>query len=117
MPDDLDAIWKALADATRREILRLLRAGPLPTTDIVNAIPRLSRFGVMKHISVLREAGLLTVRKDGTRRLNALNVVPIRLVYEDLVDGYQDVWASQLTRLKRDLESLPSDDKEKDDAD
>jgi DNA-binding transcriptional ArsR family regulator len=55
MPDDdLDGVWKALSDNTRRSILDLLRQGPRTTTDIVEAFPHLSRFGVMKHI---REAG------------------------------------------------------------
>lgn len=105
VPGDLDAIWKALSAGTRRQILKLLRHGPLATTDIVQAIPDLTRFGVMKHISVLREAGLIKVRKEGTRRLNTLNVIPIRQVYDELVQGYQDVWAGQLTGLKRELET------------
>ncbi|MCH9648438.1 MAG: helix-turn-helix domain-containing protein [Deltaproteobacteria bacterium] len=105
MPSELDAIWKALSDKTRREILKLLRERPLGTTKIAEAIPHLTRFGVMKHIGVLREAGLIKVRKDGTRRLNTLNVVPIRQVYDELVHGYQDIWAGQLTGLKRELES------------
>lgn len=102
---DLDIIWKALSDKTRREILKLLRERPLGTTEIVEGIPHLTRFGVMKHIGVLRQAGLIKVRKDGTRRLNTLNVVPIRQVYDELVHGYQDVWAGQLTGLKRELEA------------
>ncbi|MEM7480276.1 MAG: metalloregulator ArsR/SmtB family transcription factor [Acidobacteriota bacterium] len=106
--DDLQPIWKALADPTRRCVLKLLRGGPLATTEIVSALPHLSRFGVMKHMAVLREAGLITVRRDGSRRLNSLNVVPIRRIYEDLVDDYQDLWASRLTDLKKDLERHPA---------
>ncbi len=109
MPDDLDTIWKALSDKTRRQILKLLRERPLGTTEIVRAIPHLTRFGVMKHIGVLREVGLVRVRKDGTHRLNTLNVIPIRQVYDELVHGYQDIWAGQLTELKRELESSASD--------
>ena len=108
MPDDLDRIWKALSDKTRREILKLLREKPLGTTEVVEAIPHLSRFGVMKHIGVLRDAGLIKVRKDGARRLNTLNVIPIRRVYDELVHGYQDVWAGKLTELKRELEAKVS---------
>lgn len=104
MAADIEPIWKALADATRRRILILLRWGPLTTTEIVERIPELSRFGVMKHISVLREAGLITVRKSGARRLNSLNVVPIRRIYEELVGDFEDVWAAHLTGLKRELE-------------
>jgi DNA-binding transcriptional ArsR family regulator len=62
MPDDLDAVWKALSDPTRRAILDLLRQGPLTTSDIVEAFPQLSRFGVMKHMEVLREASLIDSR-------------------------------------------------------
>ncbi|MCG8457808.1 MAG: metalloregulator ArsR/SmtB family transcription factor [Holophagales bacterium] len=105
MDDELEPVWKALADRTRRQILSLLRRGPLPTNEIVTALPHLSRFGIMKHLSVLRDAGLVTARKEGTRRLNSLNVVPIRRVYEELVDEYQDLWATRLLRLGRELES------------
>lgn len=105
MSAELDTIWKALSDKTRRQILKLLRERPLATTEIVDATSHLTRFGVMKHIGVLRKAGLIKVRKDGIRRLNTLNVVPIRQVYDELVHGYQDCWAEQLTALKRDLES------------
>ncbi len=104
MSDPLDRIWKALADKTRRRILKLLRERPLGTTEIVEAIPQLSRFGVMKHLGVLRNAGLVKVREDGPRRVNTLNVVPIREIYDELVSGYEDVWAGQLTDLKRELE-------------
>ena len=109
MTDDLDQIWKALSDKTRRRILKFLRERPLSTTEIVEAVPQMSRFGVMKHLGVLRDAGLVKVRKDGKRRLNTLNVVPIRQVYDELVDGYQDVWAGRLTGLKRELEERASD--------
>ncbi len=111
MADDREAVWKALADSTRRRILSLLREGPLTTTEIVTALPHLSRFGVMKHMSVLRDVGLITVRKQGPRRLNSLNVVPIRQIYEELVDDYQDLWARRLTGLKRELESQSKDTK------
>ena len=101
--NDTQPVWQALAQPTRRGILTLLRRGPVTTTEIVTAFPGLSRFGVMKHVSVLRDAGLITVRKEGPRRLNSLNVVPIRQVYEELVSDYQDIWAGRLTGLKREL--------------
>src|SRR5215813_9860309 len=59
MPDELNGVWKALADSTRRAILDLLRQGSRTTTEIVEAFPHLTRFGVLKHIDVLREAGLI----------------------------------------------------------
>ena len=75
MPDDLDPVWKALSDPTRRAILDLLRQGPRRTTEIVGAFPHLSRFGVMKHMDVLREASLINTREEGRQRVNSLNAV------------------------------------------
>jgi len=104
-PDDLDVIWKALADRTRREILDYLRDGPRTTSEIVQQFPQLTRFGVMKHIDVLREAGLILTREEGRRRVNSINAVPLRRIYERWVSRYEDVWASQLLGLKDSLES------------
>lgn len=104
MDDETNAIWKALSDPTRREILDLLREGPRTTTEIVERFPELTRFGVMKHIDVLREAGLVITREDGRRRVNSLNAVPIRMIYERWVSKYADLWATQLVALKRSLE-------------
>ena len=104
MSDDLDRVWKALADPTRRAILDLLRRKSHTTTEIVERVPAISRFGVMKHLSVLRAAGLVQTREDGRSVVNSLNVIPIRLIYERWVSDYQDLWARKLTSLKRSLE-------------
>lgn len=105
MPDDdLDGVWKALSDSTRRSILDLLRQGPRTTTEIVEAFPHLSRFGVMKHIDVLREAGLIHTREERRQRINSLNVVPIRQIYERWVGRFEELWASHLLRIKEDAE-------------
>ena len=103
MDNDLDAVWKALSDPTRRAILDLLHSGPQRTTEIVEAFPQLSRFGVMKHIDVLRDAGLITTREEGRQRVNSLNAVPIRQIYERWVSRYQEYWADNLLRLKDDF--------------
>src|SRR5579885_1880466 len=103
--DDLDAVWKALADGTRRSILDLLRHGPRTTTEIVEAFPHLTRFGVMKHIDVLREAGLIHTREEGRQRINALNVVPIRQIYERWVGRFEELWACHLLRIKEEAEA------------
>lgn len=103
--NDLDNVWKALSDPTRRSILDSLRKGPLTTTEIVTLHPDLTRFGVMKHLDVLRDAGLVLDRWVGRSRINSLNVVPIRQIYERWVSGYEDLWASKLTSLKHALES------------
>lgn len=108
--NDLDLVWKALSDPTRRSILDLLRKGPCTTTEIVARFTGLTRFGVMKHITVLRDAGLVQDRWEGRQRINSLNVVPIRLIYERWVSGYQDLWVSKLTSLKKSLEDKPRKD-------
>jgi DNA-binding transcriptional ArsR family regulator len=105
MKENLDRVWRALADPTRRAILDLLRREPRTTNEIVERIPELSRFGVMKHLAVLREAGLVQTREEGRSVVNSLNVVPIRLIYERWVSDYQDLWARRFTGLKRSLEA------------
>lgn len=109
MAGDLDDVWKALADPTRRAILDLLRQGPRTTTGIVDAFPGLSRFGVMKHIDVLRHAGLINTRDEGRQRVNSLNAVPIRRIYERWVSRYADFWADKLLRLKEEAEKQPKE--------
>ena len=103
--DDLDPVWKALSDPTRRAILDLLRDGPRTTTEIVDAFPHLTRFGIMKHIDVLREADLIETREEGRQRVNSLNVVPIRQIYERWVGKFEELWSSHLLRIKEITES------------
>jgi DNA-binding transcriptional ArsR family regulator len=100
MAEDLDQIWKALADETRRTILDFLRSGPKPTTAIVEQFPNLSRFAVMKHLDVLRQAALVVTREEGRQRINSLNAVPIRMIYERWVSKYKGIWARTLLRVK-----------------
>jgi DNA-binding transcriptional ArsR family regulator len=101
---DLDMIWKALADETRRSILDCLRDGPKTTTEIVDRFPELSRFGVMKHLQVLRDAELVLTREEGRTCVNSLNAVPIRLIYERWVSRFAEHWATTLIGLKESLE-------------
>ena len=70
----------------------------------MDRIPGLTRFGVMKHLSVLRQANLVLTREEGRQVVNTLNVVPIRLIYERWVSDYQDLWVRSFTSLKRSLE-------------
>lgn len=98
--DKLDPVWKALADPTRRAILDLLRDQPRTTTEIVDAFPHLTRFGVMKHLDALREAELVHTREEGRQRVNSLNVFPIRQIYERWVSPFQELWSSQLLGIK-----------------
>ena len=100
MTDELDPVWKALSDPTRRAILDFLRDRPRTTTEIVEWFPRLTRFGVMKHLEVLRQAGLVHTREHGRQRVNSLNVLPIRRIYERWVSPFQELWSSQLLGIK-----------------
>lgn len=98
--DELDAVWKALSDPTRRAILDFLRDRSRTTTEIVDAFPHLTRFGVMKHLDVLRQAHLVHTREAGRQRVNSLNVVPIRQIYERWVGPFQELWSGELLRIK-----------------
>lgn len=99
--DDLEPVWKALADPTRRAVLDLLRAGPRPTGEVCGEFPRLSRFAVMKHLAVLKAASLVLVRSEGRIRMNHLNVVPIQRLYERWVRGYESHFARGLLAIER----------------
>jgi len=93
-------VWKALSDPTRRAILDVLRDRPRTTTEIVGRVPQLSRFGVMKHLEVLRQAQLVSTREAGRQRVNSLNVVPIRQIYERWVGPFQELWSGELLGIK-----------------
>ena len=106
--DGLDPVWKALSDPTRRAILDFLRDRPRTTTEIVESYPHLSRFGVMKHLEVLRQAQLVSTREAGRQRVNSLNVVPIRQIYERWVGPFQELWSGELLGIKEMAERQSS---------
>lgn len=105
MSTDLDQVWKALSDPSRRKILDLLRNGPKTTTQLVEAFPDMTRHAVMKHIDVLRNSGLVITREEGRRRINSLNPVPIRQIYERWMGPFSELWSSTLLRLREDVET------------
>jgi DNA-binding transcriptional ArsR family regulator len=105
--EDLDHVWKALASPHRRRILDVLRNRPCTTGEVAEAIGE-NRFLVIQHLSLLREADLVTVEVDGRRRINHLNPVPIQHIYERWVGKYQGDWASALVGLKRTVEAKTS---------
>lgn len=98
--ESLDQVWKALSDPTRRTILDVLRDRPRTTTEIVERFSQLSRFGVMKHLEVLRQTQLVSTRESGRQRVNSLNVVPIRQIYERWVGPFQELWSGELLGIK-----------------
>jgi DNA-binding transcriptional ArsR family regulator len=107
----LDSVWKALSDPTRRAILDFLRDRSRTTTEIVETFPHLSRFGVMKHLEVLRQAALVQTREAGRQRVNSLNVVPIRQIYERWVGPFQELWSGELLGIKELAENDSSNGK------
>ena len=100
----VDEVFKALADPTRRALLDALFAEDGQTLTALEGRLEMTRFGVMKHLKVLEEAGVVTTRKQGREKLHFLNPVPIRLVHDRWVSKYTEPWAAGLTALKRTLE-------------
>jgi DNA-binding transcriptional ArsR family regulator len=100
----MDAVFKALADPTRRSLLdALFERDGQSLGELEGGLP-MTRFGVSKHLRVLEEAGLVTTRKRGRRKLHFLNPVPIRLVHDRWVSKYAEPWAATLSGLKKRLE-------------
>src|SRR5437764_1494065 len=100
----MDAVFKALADPTRRQLLDELFARDGQTLTELESQVAMTRFGVMKHLRVLEEANLVTTKRSGREKLHFLNPVPIRLVHDRWVSKYAEPWAATLTGLKRQLE-------------
>jgi uncharacterized protein YndB with AHSA1/START domain/DNA-binding transcriptional ArsR family regulator len=100
----MDAVFKALADPTRRSLLDELFKHDGQTLSALDGRLPMTRFGVMKHLRVLEEAGLVTTRRRGREKLHFLNPVPIRLVHDRWVSKYAEPWAAGLSGLKRRLE-------------
>src|SRR3990170_2541033 len=100
----MDAVFRALADPTRRKLLdRLFKKDGQTLSALESRLP-MTRFGVMKHLRVLEEAHLVTTRKRGREKLHFLNPVPIRLVHDRWVSKYAEPWAATLSGLKDELE-------------
>ncbi len=100
----MDEVFKALADPTRRSLLDALFERDGQTLSALEQRLPMSRFGVMKHLKVLGEAGLVTTRRRGREKLHFLNPVPIRLIHDRWVSKYAEPWASALSELKQELE-------------
>ena len=101
---DDDKVFKALADPTRRHLLDLLFARDGQTLTELESGLAMTRFGVMKHLRLLEEAGLVVSRKVGRSRMHHLNPVPIREIHDRWIDKYTETRASALADLKRQLE-------------
>ena len=98
-------VFKALADPTRRFLLDLLFAREGQTLTELESAVEMTRYGVMKHLRVLEEAGLVVSRKSGREKLHFLNPVPIRLIHDRWIDKYTERHVAALLDLKNELES------------
>ncbi|MFI5612344.1 ArsR/SmtB family transcription factor [Amycolatopsis sp. NPDC051903] len=106
MHDD-DLVFKALADPTRRFLLdRLFEHDGQTLTELESEVD-MTRFGVMKHLKLLEEAGLVVTRKEGREKRHFLNPVPIREIHDRWIDKYTERHVSALTELKAELEREP----------
>lgn len=101
---NMDAVFKALADPTRRGLLDELFKQDGQTLGALEQRLPMTRFGVMKHLKVLEQAGLVTTRRRGREKLHFLNPVPIRLIHDRWVSKYAERWVAGLSELKHDLE-------------
>ena len=104
MTDD-DRVFKALADPTRRFLLDLLFAREGQTLTELESAVEMTRYGVMKHLKVLEEAGLVVTRRSGREKLHFLNAVPIREIHDRWIDKYTERHVAALVDLKHELES------------
>jgi DNA-binding transcriptional ArsR family regulator/uncharacterized protein YndB with AHSA1/START domain len=103
-PGAVDEVFKALADPTRRGLLDELFREDGQTLGQLEARVDMTRFGVMKHLKVLEDAGLVVTRRQGREKRHHLNPVPIRLVHDRWVSKYAEPWAAGLSGLKQELE-------------
>jgi uncharacterized protein YndB with AHSA1/START domain len=101
----VDEVFKALADPTRRALLDELFLRDGQTLGALEERFAMTRFGVMKHLKLLEEAGLIVTRRRGREKLHFLNPVPIRLVHDRWVSKYAEPWAATLSELKQRLET------------
>src|SRR5881397_3485506 len=102
--DGMDDVFRALADPTRRSLLDALFEQDGQTLSALERRLPMTRFGVMKHLRLLEEAGLVTTKRRGREKLHFLNPVPIRLVHDRWMSKYAEPWAAALSELKHDIE-------------
>jgi DNA-binding transcriptional ArsR family regulator len=101
---DDSLVFKALADPTRRFLLDLLYRRDGRTLTELESELEMTRFGFMKHLRVLEDAGLVLRRRSGREKLHFLNPVPIRLIHNRWINKFTERRVSALAQLKAELE-------------
>jgi uncharacterized protein YndB with AHSA1/START domain/DNA-binding transcriptional ArsR family regulator len=102
----VEAVFKALSDAYRRRLLdRLFKRDGQTLLELEAQLPHMTRFGVMKHLRVLEDAGLVTTRRSGREKFHYLNPVPIRLILDRWISKFAEPWVEAMAGLKKDMEA------------
>jgi DNA-binding transcriptional ArsR family regulator len=111
--DELDTVFRALADPSRRQILDLLKRKPRTTGELVSEFDDIGRCAVMKHLDILNHAELVLYHREGRFRVNYINPVPIRRIYERWMYPLVESKAAAMISLRRHVESKPIQEKRK----
>lgn len=104
----LDAVFLSLASTSRRQMLDIIRLMPGCTVGYVADHFEMSRIGVLKHLNMLEDAGLIISDKQGRDRSLFMNAAPLQLIHERWSDNYAEFWAGRLTQLKYAVEKWES---------
>lgn len=104
----LDAVFLSLASTSRRQMLDIIRLMPGCTVGYVADHFEMSRIGVLKHLNMLEDAGLIISDKQGRERSLFMNAAPLQLIHERWSDNYAEFWAGRLTQLKYAVEKWES---------
>jgi predicted transcriptional regulator len=106
-PDDMDCVFAALASASRRRVLDILKKEPGCNVNRVCEFFDIGRVAVMKHLDLLEDANLVISEKVGRERLLYFNPVPIHMIYDRWTTEFSAYWAGGLARMKYRLENAP----------
>ena len=99
-----DAVFKALANGKRRQMLDAIKHAPLTTGALCEKFPEMDRCTVMQHLKVLEEADLIIARREGRERWNHLNALPIQAIHDRWISQYAGHAMNVLSALKGELD-------------
>ncbi|WP_342041793.1 SRPBCC domain-containing protein [Bacillus sp. OTU2372] len=109
MEDELSTLFKALGHPIRRQILDILKESPKTTGELDDYFPEVSRYAIMKHLSLLEEGNLIVVRREGKYRRNFLNAVPLQMMHNRWIGKYMESTANSLLNLQAVVENKGGD--------
>lgn len=109
MEDELSSLFKALGHPIRRRILDILKQSPKTTGELNDFFPEVTRYAIMKHLTILEEENLVLIRREGKYRLNFLNAVPLQEMHNRWVGKYMQSTANSLINLRSVIEKKGGD--------